>query len=168
MRTFSTIVAATLGNGGIEMNIGNQRHIAAGRPDLPFNVFKVFRLPGIADGHPYHFSPCPARRIICLTVAVVSEVGVLVIDWTRTGLFPPMPTFPTITSLAESYWGSNYLFDLFFSKMVQLLTPRTPIQIRLSCPLQQCQILKVLCGSGRTTQSPSFFSPPAGYSITSL
>src|SRR5206468_1638385 len=42
--------------------------------------------------------PARARRRICSAVAVTSAVSGVVIDWTRIGLLPPIPTSPTRTS----------------------------------------------------------------------
>ena len=42
--------------------------------------------------------PTSARAMDCRTVAATSCVSLVVIDWTRTGLAPPTPTAPTITS----------------------------------------------------------------------
>lgn len=42
--------------------------------------------------------PAPTRRSIWATVAEMSLVSVVVIDWARIGLSPPTPTSPTITT----------------------------------------------------------------------
>src|SRR5260370_725443 len=39
-----------------------------------------------------------ARSIVCWIDAAVSIVSQVVVDWTRIGLSPPMPTFPIFTS----------------------------------------------------------------------
>jgi hypothetical protein len=42
--------------------------------------------------------PTSARAMDCFTVAAMSWVSLVVIDWMRTGWVPPTPTAPTITS----------------------------------------------------------------------
>ena len=42
--------------------------------------------------------PASAKASTSATQAAVSRVSEVIIDCTRIGFFPPMPTFPTITS----------------------------------------------------------------------
>ena len=42
--------------------------------------------------------PTAARSIVCWMLASVSIVSQVIIDWTRIGWSPPIPTLPTITS----------------------------------------------------------------------
>src|SRR5207245_8108974 len=42
--------------------------------------------------------PTFANSIVCWIDISVSIVSQVIIDWTRIGLFPPMPTLPTRTS----------------------------------------------------------------------
>ena len=50
--------------------------------------------------------PASANSIVCAIDAAVSIVSQVIIDWTRIGLAPPIPTPPTITSRVtrRRYW----------------------------------------------------------------
>ncbi len=48
--------------------------------------------------------PASASSIDCWIDASVSIVSQVIIDWTRIGLSPPMPTLPTFTSRVARRW----------------------------------------------------------------
>src|SRR5207253_5537050 len=65
----------------------------------PFAIFSRLRASFTAGAVIRTISqPTFANSIVCWIDISVSIVSQVIIDWTRIGLFPPIPTFPTCTS----------------------------------------------------------------------
>ncbi len=81
------------------MDIRDDRHIAAARAQSRDDMLKIgcvlHRRSGDAHDLAADLGQLDASGAIDASVSIVSQV---IIDWTRTGLAPPTPTRPTITS----------------------------------------------------------------------
>ena len=83
---------------GFEMDIRDDRHIAAALAQTFDDVLQVARVFHRRRGDAHDLATTSASSIVCWIDASVSIVSHVIIDWTRIGLSPPMPTLPTITS----------------------------------------------------------------------
>jgi hypothetical protein len=81
------------------MDVGDERDVAeAGGGELRADVRRHFAAATLGAVMRTISQPTSARAMDCFTVAAMSWVSLVVIDWMRTGWVPPTPTEPTITS----------------------------------------------------------------------
>ena len=80
------------------MDVGDDRHIAAARAQTFDDVLEIAASFTVGAVIRTISQPASASSVVCWIDASVSIVSQVIIDWTRIGLPPPMPTFPTFTS----------------------------------------------------------------------
>ena len=104
MRTFSTHFAASIAAPGLKWmsaTIGTLHPRARSPATMCWRFAASFTVGAVMRTISH---PTAARSSVCWMLAAVSMVSQVIIDCTRMGLLPPMPTVPTRTSRVARRW----------------------------------------------------------------